>query len=237
MQNFVFDLYGTLADISTDESSEKFKTKVGRYFAHLNPNVNDFFALYYDYCARRSGGGYCESELFGVFLDILAYGGNCTDEKTERRAARYFRKKSRSRLKLYGGVRALLKNLKRRGAKLYILSNAQACFTWDEIKKLKIAKYFDGIELSSDFGEKKPSPAFFKHIADKYSLDTNSVVYTGNDFAADIAGAKAAGFKAVYIKSNLSPETDDMREVKAVADFATDNFKSLAAYLLGLCGN
>lgn len=236
MQNFVFDLYGTLADISTDESSEKFKSKVGRYFMRLNPNVRDFFALYYDCCAKRSGGGYCEIELFGVFREILAYGGNRAEEKTVRRAARYFRKKSRSRLKLYGGVRALLKNLKRCGAKLYILSNAQACFTWDEIKKLKIEKYFDGIELSSGFGEKKPSPAFFRHITEKYSFDSDSVVYTGNDFVADIAGAKAAGFKAVYIKSNLSPESDCIKEVKTVADFATDNLKSLAGYLLGLCG-
>lgn len=232
MQNFVFDLYGTLVDIHTNESAEKFTEKISKYFARLNPRVEDFFALYKKLCAEKNSGENCEIDLLSVFREILSHGGNTVDESTVLKAAEYFRKKSRSRLKLYKGVRVLLKELNERGARLYILSNAQSCFTLKELEKLKILKYFKGVELSSDFGEKKPAPEFFKHIIDKYSLEPETTVYIGNDFKADILGAKAVNLSTAYIKSNLSPEEDDLAQIKKTADFAADSFSKLSDYLL-----
>lgn len=235
MQNFVFDLYGTLVDIHTDESAEKFTKKIVKYFARLNPRVEDFFALYKKLCAEKDNGENCEIDLLSVFREILSCGGNTVDEGTVLKAAEYFRKKSRSRLKLYRGVRALLKQLNERGARLYILSNAQSCFTLKELEKLKIKKYFKGVELSSDFGRKKPAPEFFKHIIDKYSFEPEKTVYIGNDFKADILGAKAVNISTAYIKSNLSPEEDDLVQIKKTADFAADGFSKLSEYLLSKC--
>ncbi|MDE5721278.1 MAG: HAD family hydrolase [Clostridia bacterium] len=232
MQNFVFDLYGTLVDIKTDESSVKFRKRITAYFQRLNPVVTDFFKLYEKLCAESGEGEYAEVDLYRVFLDVLNYGGTQIDGKTVKKAACYFRKKSRMRLRTYVGARTLLRRLKERGARLFILSNAQACFTLNELKKLKLLKYFNAIELSSDFGMKKPAPEFFAFLARKYSLDPNQTVYVGNDFKADILGAKSASFKTAYIKSNLSPKSDCLENIKPVADFATDSFKSLCAYLL-----
>lgn len=237
MQNFVFDLYGTLADIKTDEQAVKFRKKITAYFHRLNPAVPDFFTFYEKLCAERSVGEYTEIDLYGVFRDILSFGGNSVKEKTVRKAALYFRRKSRMRLSTYAGVRAFLKELKDTGARLFILSNAQACFTVSELKKLKLLKYFDAVELSSDFGEKKPSPKFFEYLAEKYSLDPAETLYTGNDFKADILGAKSASFKTAYIKSSLSPESDSLEKIKSVADFATDDFETLYGYLLNAVRN
>ena len=91
------------------------------------------------------------------------------------------------------------------------------------------------MELSSDFGKKKPAPEFFKHIIDKYSLVPEKTVYIGNDFKADILGAKAVNLNTAYIKSNLSPEEDDLAQIKKTADFAADNFSKLSEYLLSKC--
>lgn len=226
MQNFVFDLYGTLVDIKTDETSLKFRKKITKYFARLNVSVG-FFAEYQRLCAEQCKGRYAEADLLSVFRGI------CGDENAALRAARFFRKSSRSRLKLYKGARSLLKRLRSQGARLYLLSNAQACFTLPELEKLKLTEYFNGIELSSEFGEKKPSPAFFGHAIKKYSLDPAKTVYVGNDFNSDILGAKAAGLSAAYIKSNLSPEADSLEQAKKTADFATDGFKELSQYLIG----
>jgi len=225
MKNFVFDLYGTLVDIKTDETSAKFKTAMSRYFKRLG--VENFWTLYNTLCKEADKGGENEFDLLAVFKEIL--GGN--GEKAFA-AAQYFRKKSRSRLKVYRGARELLKSLKNRGAKIYLLSNAQSCFTLPELEKLKLTRYFDGILISSDFGKKKPSPEFFGAVIEKYSLERGQTVYTGNDYKADILGAKAAGLSAAYIKSNLSPGNDDLRTVKNNADFATDEFKQLSEYLL-----
>ena len=40
--------------------------------------------------------------------------------------------------------------------KKFLLSNAQSCFTLDELDALGLADRFDGILLSSDAGMKKP---------------------------------------------------------------------------------
>lgn len=221
MKNFVFDLYGTLADIHTDENNPKFRKSMQKYFGTEN-----FREKYSALCkASETGEKYCEIDLFKVF---------CALSEKPAAAALYFRKKSRLSFKAYKGVYRLLKGLKAKGAKLYILSNAQACFTVKELEKLKFPRYFDGIELSSDFGKKKPSKEFFLHILEKYALEKAETVYIGNDFNVDILGAKAVGLSTAYIKSNRSPKGDSLEEARAVAAFATDGFKELSKYLLSL---
>ncbi|MDE7264778.1 MAG: HAD family hydrolase [Clostridia bacterium] len=220
MKNFVFDLYGTLADIHTDEKNPKFIRRMEKSFGA------DFFARYYALCKSLDTGGYCEIDLFKVFL-------NLAPDNAEK-AAMYFRAKSRQSFRAYKGAHRLLKSLKKAGAKLYILSNAQACFTRPELEKLKFPRYFNGIELSSDFGQKKPSAEFFGHIVKKYSLEKSETIYIGNDFCADILGAKAAGLKTAYIKSNRSPSSDSLERARGAADFATDDFEKLSEFLISL---
>ena len=222
MKNFVFDIYGTLVDIHTDENNPKFIKAMCEYFGR-----EDFMPKYKKLCAlQETGDGLCEIDLFKVFFTLAP--------NDPQKAADYFRKKSRSKLKLYFGLRSFLKKLKGQGAKLYILSNAQSCFTVNELKKLRIYNLFDGIELSSDFGKKKPSKEFFEHIVSKYSLDISDTVYIGNDFVCDILGAKAVGLATAYIKSNCSPLSDDVQKISSVADFATEERKKLYNYLLSL---
>ncbi len=222
MKNFVFDLYGTLVDIRTDEHDGKFQKRMAKYFG-----CPDFWQRYISLCKEQeTGDKYCEIDLLKVFSRLAP--------ERPARSAKYFRDKSRSKLKVYAGIRQLLKKLKSKGAKLFILSNAQSCFTVDELKDTKLIKYFDAIVLSSDFGKKKPSPEFFAYILEKYSLEKEQTVYIGNDFNADILGASEAGLSTAYINSNLSPETDSLNEALSVSGFATDSFKKLAEYLLSL---
>ncbi len=225
MKNYIFDLYGTLADISTDESTPRFINKINRHFS-----ADNFFDEYLNACKYfETGAEFCEIDLLKVFEKILS-----CHEAEALRAAQYFRRKSRSRLKVYRGVRALLGKLKQCGKKLYILSNAQACFTDVELDKLKIKKHFDGVELSSDFGRKKPCKDFFLHILQKYRLDPAETVFVGNDIESDICGAKSVGLETAYILSNLSPESDSVEKAVRIADFATNSFEDLADYLLSL---
>lgn len=229
--NFIFDLYGTLADIQTNEEGAEFKKYVQRLFGGLISAV-DFWAEYERLCdlKARAGGENCEIDLYSVFKEI-AVG---VPENELKNAVLLFRKKSRSRLKLYGGVKSGLKKLKKSGAKLYILSNAQECFTLAEIQKLGLTPFFDGIELSSAFGKKKPSPDFFEYALEKYGLNRGDTVYTGNDICADICGARSVGLKTAYVLSNISPEEDGLEKAKTLAGFATRSHKKLFDYLVSL---
>ena len=230
MKNFLFDLYGTLVDVRTDEDDRKFRKKYAKYFSRIAPQV-DFWQRYNEECEKiKADGEHCEPDIFKVFKTVAPAVG----EEQLLKAAYTFRKLSRSRLCLYKGARKLLLKLKERGAGIYLVSNAQACFTVPELKKLRLYKLFDGIELSSDFGTKKPGKAFFMHALTKYGLDAHESIYCGNDFHADIEGAKNVGLAAAYIKSNISPEDDDLDKIIERADFATSDYNRFINYLLNI---
>lgn len=231
MKYFIFDLYGTLADVKTDETSPRFRVKYAKYFKRINSGI-DFWQSFNGESGALNNEEYSEPDLFSVFKKLAP----SASEKKLKNAAYTFRRFSRSRLKLYKGAKKLLKGLKRRGAKIYLLSNAQACFTLPELKKLKICKYFDGIELSSDFGRKKPCTEFFTYALKKYGLDAKDCVYCGNDFCADVLGAKSAGLKTAYIKSDISPAEDSLEEAEKVSDFAASDYEEFINYLFNACG-
>lgn len=237
MKNFVFDLYGTLVDIHTDESDLKFRKKFLEEYGGVFGGADFFNELNAYIRAECEKDKEREPDLLHAFKAIAcAAGKEISDGEAERMAQR-FRELSRSRLRLYPLVISTLAALKRAGAGIYILSNAQRCFTMAEIEKLGIDKFADGIELSSDFGYKKPSPKFFNHILDKYALSCGETVYIGNDFGADVVGAKGVNLRAVYIKSNISPRGDSVKEAAKVADYATASRVKLKKILLNLALN
>jgi putative hydrolase of the HAD superfamily len=98
----------------------------------------------------------------------------------------------------------ILKGLKERGTGVYLVSNAQACFTKDELDELLITNLFDGILISSDAGVKKPCEEIFQIAFDKFSLKREECFYVGNDLHDDVLGASGAGLKTVYIETEQS---------------------------------
>ena len=103
----------------------------------------------------------------------------------------------------------MLEALKKKGKKIYLLSNAQRIFTEYEMHTLGIAKYFDDIFISSTCGVKKPDSRFFQLLIDKYNLDLTKSIMIGNDAVSDIAGAKSVGMDTFYIHSNISPKLQE----------------------------
>ena len=91
-------------------------------------------------------------------------------------------------------------------------------FTEFEINSLDIAKYFDGIIISSDEGVKKPDKEFFNILKDRYDVDFSKAIMIGNDAGSDVNGAKKVGMDAMYIHSNISPADDKTPNCKFVLE-------------------
>ncbi len=53
------------------------------------------------------------------------------------------------------------------------------------------------ILISSEVGFRKPADPFFDEIGHKAKMDLARIIYVGDDFANDYAGARAAGMKAI----------------------------------------
>ena len=193
--NILFDLYGTLIDIKTDESKDSFWQE----FAD-KVNVSDFQELknkYYLTCARLQEEKE-EIEIRDVFKEIVEYD---TEE-----ACLIFRELSTEYISLYDGVIMLLEKLKK-NHKLFVLSNAQSSFTIPELKKLKIYDYFNGIAISSDYGYKKPNPKFFQNAISDFNI-IDDICMIGNDYECDIKPAIKLGLKTIFIESNLTPKNE-----------------------------
>lgn len=224
-------MYGTLIDIITDEDDPEFRQCVAEEFFALCGGRCGFWEEYKRLCAPPEGDAYYEPDLLCVFSALAKECGAETERERLEEFAYRFRLLSRKKFKLYPQVKDILSGLKARGAGVYLLSNAQACFTRRELEELSLEKYFDGILLSSDAGVKKPSERFFNMLTEKYGLDKNSTVYTGNDFYADVSGAKSAGLYCAYIDTYGDIPLD---KVAKYADFVTNDFKILKNKLFSL---
>ena len=208
--NFLFDLYGTLADIKTDEELQSlwfgFAWLLGESDAQ---RVKDEYHAICKRYADARAHKFVEFDLLYVFEEMLQNRG--ANKEKAREVAREFRLLSRQKLRLFPCVVEILKGLKERGAGVYLVSNAQSCFTLDELDELGIAPLFDGVLISSDAGVKKPCTEIFDIAFDKFSIKGEDCFYVGNDLHDDVLGASAAGLKTVYIETEQSGEYPDLQ--------------------------
>ena len=207
--NFLFDLYGTLADIKTDEEMQSlwygFAWLLGE--SDVKKVRDEYLAICQKHADARAHK-FVEFDLLHVFEEMVESRG--ADKEKAKILAREFRLLSRQKLRLFPYVVEILKGLKERGAGVYLVSNAQACFTKDELDELCITPLFDGILISSDAGVKKPDPAIFDIAFEKFNLNKNECFYVGNDLHDDVLGAKGAGLKTVYIETEQSGKYPDL---------------------------
>jgi putative hydrolase of the HAD superfamily len=221
---YVFDLYGTLVDIHTEEKEslvwEKLALFYGYYDAVYEPaelqqaylelvrGKEAALKQTLDADVRYAHESSPEIEITDVFAGLYARKGVTADAALAVHTGQFFRVLSTEYVRTYPGTGEMLANLRRKGKKVYLLSNAQRIFTEYEMHVLGIAKYFDGILISSDYRTKKPDRRFFEALIGKYRIDAARTLFIGNDSRTDIAGAKTVGFDTFYVCSNISPDGD-----------------------------
>jgi putative hydrolase of the HAD superfamily len=143
-------------------------------------------------------------DLRVVFRELYEIKGYTPSDEEVDLTASFFRCTSTKFIKLYDGVIDFLESLKKKGKKIYLLSNAQRSFTVPELKMMGLYDYFDGIFISSDLCASKPSVDFFDALFKKYKLKKIESIMIGNDFISDISGAYEFGIRSLYIHQEIS---------------------------------
>lgn len=216
--NYIFDLYGTLADIRTNESKAYLWRKMSEFYSSMGAAYGprqlrrEFRRLERESTqklqreAEHAGKEdiLAEPDLTEVFGELFAEKGIPCDRQTARLAAVFFRTLSRQYLQVYDGVKETLAQLRSRGKGVYLLSNAQSDFTRPELELMGLTEAFDGILISSEEGCRKPSPAFFRRLLERYHLDPAECLMVGNDEDSDIGGAAGAGMDSLYLHTATS---------------------------------
>ena len=124
---------------------------------------------------------------------------DCNDEGTVRLAAGIFSKLDREASRLFHDVRAVVADLKRDGIPLALITNGASDTQRGKLEVLGIESWFDTIVISGELGITKPDPRVFQLAAKGLRTAAANICHVGDELPADIAGARAAGWTAVWL--------------------------------------
>jgi putative hydrolase of the HAD superfamily len=209
IKGIVFDLYGTLIDIETDESMDEIYRAIAHYLTYHCVYLHrwEVRERYYRIMKQQKearGEEYPEIDVEAIWNEFLMQEGIRSDlirGQLAKVIAHIYRGISRNRLQLYPDVKRVLNELQAK-YRLALISDAQSCYALPEIRAVGLEGYFDPIVISSHYGFRKPDSRLFQRALDKLKLKPAEVIWVGNDMFRDIHGAKLVGIKNIFIDSN-----------------------------------
>ena len=168
--DLVFDLYGTLVDIHTEEDDrvwEKTAFYFGFYGAgYTGPELKAAFQNAMRAREAKAGQSYeCFPDLpfEETMADLFRAKGVVENaDSLGINAAQLFRISSLDYIRLYPHALEALAKLRKAGYRLWLLSNAQAIFTAYELRLLGLGEQLDGIYLSSNYKCRKPDLRYYQ---------------------------------------------------------------------------
>lgn len=231
-QNYIFDLYGTLVDIRTNERSSILWDAFSWYLCLIGIpfEAESLYGEYYRLCrtaeimkeqdlALRGIVGPSEIDIQDVWRMLGNEKGVSLSAQQCDEISRVFRALSLQHLKLFPETINLLRTLREHQKKIYLLSNAQASFTRPELRFLGLTTAFDAIFISSEVGVKKPSPAFFNLLLQE-GVSPEKSIMIGNDIECDCRGASNASMDSIFINSTKSADLSPLMPDNCVQVFS-----------------
>lgn len=211
----IFDCYSTLIDIKTNEEKEEVFRYLSLYLQYYGANISGAdlkaaIALEKERYLQTKTERYPEVDLEIVFQRILEKEGVANPFLAES-CCKLFRLLSRERFQLFPDALPVLREMKRNGYPLAVVSDAQKVFCLDESKILGLDQFFDHTVLSTQFGFRKPDPRLFAIGCALLNVAPAEAIYIGNDPKADVAGAKQIGMQAILLGRGLKSKKQQVK--------------------------
>jgi putative hydrolase of the HAD superfamily len=193
--------------------------------------------IYAEIAARHGRQGLSPTELDRRFLTVLQARGGAVNTRADWEAIvddtfaelitpppsqtffpeLFERFAQASEWRIYDDVLPTLEELARRGLRLGIISN------WDDrlrplLATLGLASHFEVTLVSAEFGCSKPAREIFDAAAKLFGLVPAEILLVGDNWEADVEGARTAGFRSVQIARNLPPGDDRAGSLQALVD-------------------
>ncbi|TAL13212.1 MAG: HAD family hydrolase [Chloroflexota bacterium] len=128
----------------------------------------------------------------------------------------------------------LIHDLAGRGFRVAILSNWPLAATIDRFADAAgWAPALAGIFVSQRIGTIKPHPAIFRHAEARLGVEPSAILHVGDDWLADVGGAKAAGWLAAYLLGHQldTPLPTSTRSDDVSADLELTSLADLGRHL------
>lgn len=216
----IFDLDNTLIDFMTMKKISCDAAINAMIGAGLNINkdkaTKELFALYGKY-------GMEEKTIFQKFLKKLA---KKIDYEILASGIVAYRRVRIGFLEPYPNVSEVLFELKKRGIKLAIISDAPRLKAWIRLVSMKINHLFDAVVTFDDTKEYKPSIKPFKFAFRKLNIKPHESLMVGDWPERDIKGAKKLGMLTCFAKygnpkvknSGADYEINDIKELLEIVE-------------------
>ncbi len=206
VEALLFDLYGTLVDISTNEDKNEIYDFISNYLSYYDVNI-DSGRLRSIFESEKALNGasrhekYPEVNLVDVFENILRREG-LNNSFLKKSCCKLFRVLSRERLELFPDCIPVLKEMDKNGYPLALVSNAQKIFTSNEIRTLGLSQFFRIKIFSSQYGFVKPDHRLFLIACGLLDVSPQNAIYIGDNPYHDVKGARKIGMTSVLVNRN-----------------------------------
>lgn len=212
-RHIFLDWDSTLWDFSTN-SEKALSVLFHKYdFQKFFPDFETFHKIYKernqelweDYALGKIKREFLESERFEHPFRVVGASADAASVQINALKTTYLQLLA-SETALVDGAVELLEYYKRRGCKLYIISNGFSAVQHVKIANSGLQDYFTRIFLSEDVKEHKPCRGFFDYMLKSSNARKAESLVIGDNFTADITGARDAGIDQVWYAPHYNGE-------------------------------
>ena len=218
----LFDIYGTLIDIKTNEHRDDTFEALSRFLEYRRVFIpgRELKELYFDHINQqiaRSREQHPEVDVARAFGHVLRERGRTSDRYLSMVITQLYRSLCCERMQLYDDTFWTLNEFRKK-YRLGIVTDAQRLFCKPELRTLRLENFFDALAISSDYGFRKPDPRLFHIALAVLDVPAAEAAYIGNKYETDVVGAKQAGLAA----TGLIRQTEE--EKRSYGDAHTPDF-------------
>ena len=224
----IFDMYGTLVDIRTNEHMDAAFVSISRLLEYRRvfipgPELKELYFVEINQQIAKSREKNPEVDVNRAFCHVLSDRGRTSDRYLALITTQLYRSLIREHLSLYEDTFWTLNELKKK-YRLAIVSDAQRVFCTPELRALRLEDFFDALVISSDYKFRKPDPRMFHIALAMLNMDAEEAIYIGNRYETDILGAKAAGLAACGL---IHQSDEDKKRIPSepAPDFIADDLR------------
>lgn len=172
----------------------------------------DFFRLWKQVVGGKSTIEANRIQRYQMILEEIGQGQN---HDIAARAARIYGDTYDRNISAITGADELMKEIRRRGISIALLSNNLALNQKTKLQKAGLNGLYQYMLTSDVTGIFKPDTEIFKAVLRRFYCSPHEAVMIGNSFEEDVSGAYHAGLKPVWFnRFRLSPPETTMEYVE-----------------------
>ncbi len=133
------------------------------------------------------------------------------DEKMLAAAINAYLKTKNRLMKPYPNVKLALRELKRKGIKLVIVTDAPKVKAYQRLLAIGIEKYFDFVIGFEDTGKKKKTELPLRMAMENLKLNPEEIIMVGDSIKRDILPAKKLNMKTILAKYGTEEKVDRIK--------------------------